>query len=100
MPCRAIRQVIWSERYEHDLSDIFAVQDTITREVLTALSAQFVRERITPRNFVSEEAYNAFLHGRDHLNSSNLLEAIRWLKTATALDPTNADAWADLGVRV
>jgi TolB-like protein/cytochrome c-type biogenesis protein CcmH/NrfG len=89
---------IWSDRYDRELTDIFVVQDEITREILTALNAQFVR-RTAPRKFVGGEAYEAFLLGRHHLNTFNLDEATHWLKIATDLDPTNADAWGDL-VRV
>ena len=35
-------RLIWSEQYERELTDIFAIQDEITRKVIDALNAQFV----------------------------------------------------------
>jgi len=86
---------IWSDRYERELSDVFIVQDEITREVVEALNAQFVRHA-TPREFVGDEAYDAFLLGRHHMSRFEVQEAIGWMKIATNLNPDNADAWADL----
>ena len=34
---------LWSETYDRELKDIFAVQDDITRKILTALQVQLTR---------------------------------------------------------
>lgn len=86
---------IWSERYDRNLTDIFAVQDEITGEVLRALNAH-LHTRRSPRQFVGSEAFNAFLRARHHLAQWEFSLALEWFEKATRLDPSNADAWAGL----
>ncbi len=60
---------VWSERYDRDLKDVFALQDEITRNVMTALSiklvsgdqARYWAER-SPQ--VKLEAYEKYLQAR------------------------------------
>jgi adenylate cyclase len=83
---------VWSERFDRDLTDVFAVQDEIAREILTALNAR-LGARASPRTFAGTDAYNAFLRGRDCFNRADLGRARAYLRTATELDASNADAW-------
>jgi len=86
---------LWSQRFDRELTDIFVVQDEITREVLAALNLQLVKPAAS-RKFVSDEAYEAHLLGRYHVHRFELPQAISWFKVAVELDPANADAWAQL----
>jgi len=86
---------IWSDRYDRELTDVFAVQDEITRAIVDALSARFLRPP-PPRQFVNDDAYQALLLGRHHMSRFELGDAAHWLHIATQLDPGNADAWANL----
>jgi adenylate cyclase len=88
----AANQPVWSKRFDHELTDIFAVQDAITREILDALGAQLV-DRDSRRSFASIDAYQAFLKGRHQFNRHAFEDADRWLATAVELDPGNAAAW-------
>jgi tetratricopeptide (TPR) repeat protein len=88
-------RAVWSDRYDRELADVFAVQDEITQEVVGALGAQLVRRR-PAREFASQEAYEAYLLGRHHIHRFNIPQAVAWFKVATDLDPDNADAWAQL----
>ncbi len=92
----AHNQPIWSERYDHELDDVFAVQDTIAGEIFSALSMK-LELRHTDRDIPDPEAYDSFLRGRFHFNRANYAEAERWFATAIEASPSNAEAWAMRG---
>jgi adenylate cyclase len=85
---------VWAERYDRDLTDIFAVQDEVTREIVTALRVRITpdeRRRVEARGTSSIEAYDRFLQGRQlfwqHTREST--EAAQQLfEQALALDAT------------
>jgi adenylate cyclase len=59
---------LWAERYDRDLTDIFAVQDEVTSEIVTALAPWLAPEdknRTVSRVTDNMEAYDYFLRGRD-----------------------------------
>jgi TolB-like protein len=89
----ASNRSIWSQRFDHELTDIFAVQDAITSEILSALNARLHFGKRTMA-FASNEAHDAFLRGRHHFNRYESSEAEKWLTTAVELDPDNARIWA------
>ena len=93
---------LWADRYDRDLTDVFAVQDeivaTIARSLVSQLSqAPEVRARYRP---VDLEAYDLVLRARHLLFASHegLQEARRFLERATSLDPRYAEphAWLAL----
>jgi TolB-like protein/Tfp pilus assembly protein PilF len=92
----------WSERYDRPYTDLFALQDEITRAV-----AQALRTKLLPGEHAaaqsdrppggSLEAYNAMLQGRFYYLRSTGAEArkaIEYLTQATQLDPHYALAWS------
>ena len=61
---------VWAERYDRDLTVIFAVQDDLTREIVTALQVALTEEeqdQLGHKGTTDVEAYNLFLRGRDHV---------------------------------
>jgi adenylate cyclase len=95
---------IWSDRYDRELSDIFAVQADIADQILTALTVQ-VRSaelgRIQRRSTRSLTAYEAFLQGLAHhnrLTTEDNRSARQLFQRAIELDPAYADAYWGLGV--
>ena len=84
---------VWSQRYDRELTDVFAVQDAVVAEVLSALNVQLGSSEST-RYIPGIEAYDAFLLGRDYYSRSQFDLSDQWLKTAVELDPSYADAWA------
>lgn len=84
---------IWSGRFDRRLTDIFEVQDEISAEILAALDV-VLSSRRAPRQFTSEEAYEAFLRSRYAFSQYELRSAEDWLARAVELDPGNAEAWA------
>ena len=92
---------LWSQHYERDAADIFAVQDDIAWQVAARLATALgveppPRPDNTPKT--TPEAYDAFLRGLTHLRgpSSGFVNAISELERAVTLDPNFALAHARL----
>ncbi|HXV41168.1 MAG TPA: winged helix-turn-helix domain-containing protein, partial [Steroidobacteraceae bacterium] len=90
---------LWSETYDRDVSEVFAVQDEIAGAVAGALqatlSARTVRS-IAPRN---PEAYEKFLQGKflyDRRAPGDSRKAAQYFEEAVRLDSGYAQAWAAL----
>jgi TolB-like protein/Tfp pilus assembly protein PilF len=92
---------IWADRFDRDLSDIFALQDEIVGEIVGALSSKLPASvRPTMRRTGNLEAYDLFTRGRwlatqspeDNRESQPLLER------SIELDPDFAEAHAWLAV--
>jgi serine/threonine-protein kinase len=94
---------LWSERYDRDLADVFALQDEIGQAIAAALdqrlgtAAVAARREVRPdgpdraaRAAVVPEAYDVYLRGRFFFEQHQPLEAIDRFQRATALDPTFA----------
>ena len=65
---------VWADRFDRDLTDIFAVQDELTREIIAALKVKLTpekRQQLTRKNTIDQETYDLFLRGRERawLNS-------------------------------
>jgi len=61
--------VIWAERYDHDLEDVFTLQDDVTREVISSLSAVVLGadlNRIWTSVLTGRGAWEHFLRGVSH----------------------------------
>lgn len=94
---------VWSENYDRQVEDIFAVQDDVTRLILQALNDEMgtsfdVVEHDQGTDNVA--AYNAYLLGRHHMqqrNAESMRMAVDAYRQAIDLDPEYADAWAGMG---
>lgn len=84
---------IWSNRYDGDVTQIFEIQDDITREVVSALNTHF-KDANSRRQRVDIEAYEAFLLGRQYFTEGEIEKASEWAIVAVNQDPGFADAWA------
>jgi adenylate cyclase len=94
---------IWAERYDRDLTDIFALQDEISEAIVGALKLKLLPEEkkaIVSRGTENAEAYNLYLMAREQLiagtrGDPRREEAIvRFCRRAVELDPRYARAWA------
>ncbi len=94
---------IWAERWDRDLTDIFAVQDEISQAVVAALKVKLLPEEkraIEQRGTDNVEAYNLFLMARSYYLTGNdgdprQQEAMeRLCRRAVDIDPGYAQAWA------
>jgi adenylate cyclase len=94
---------VWAERYDRDLSDIFALQDEISEAIVKALKLKLLPEEkkaIEQRGTDNIEAYNVFLMARQNYLTGNMGDVrrdeaiVRLCRRATEIDPTYARAWA------
>ena len=89
---------LWSETYERELKDVFAVQDEITRAIVDALK---VKLAVAPpaRARQNTEAYDLYLQGLYFSNKSdeeNLRKSLSLFQRALDKDPNFARAWAGI----
>ncbi len=90
----------WAERYDHNLDDIFLVQDEITRKIITELDVQLragEQARFWSSSTENLEAWESFRLGRDAMDSNrpeDIPETMRFLQRAVDLDPEYAAAWS------
>jgi adenylate cyclase len=94
---------IWAERYDRDLTDIFALQDEISEAIVTALKLKLLpqeKQAIERRGTDSVEAYDLYLMARSYYLTGNYGdprrdEAIeRLTRRAVEIDAGYAQAWA------
>ncbi len=93
---------LWSETYDRDLVDIFAIQDEIATAIVEALKEQ-LGVNVASENIVvaatteNLDAYELYLKGRTLFTArQNLDVAISLFKQAIELDPNYARAWEGL----
>jgi TolB-like protein/Tfp pilus assembly protein PilF len=94
---------LWSERYERELKDIFALQEEIGRKIVVSLAVKLTeedRERLMREYTGNLDAYDAWLRGREYSNRFTKeanAQARQMYEKAVALDPQYAEAYAWLG---
>ena len=92
----------WAERYDRDLTDIFAIQDEITHAIVEQLRVKLLpQEKMSIQRPPTDnvEAYNYYLKGRElfHRGSKSCYKAAREMFVkATELDPSYARAYAGI----
>jgi len=91
---------LWSDTFDRELEDIFAIQDEIANEIAGALQLVLGSQVAQGRPTVNLEAYNLYLQGLYlfQQRGSSLEEAEQLLRRAVDRDPDFADAWATLGL--
>ncbi len=100
---------LWSETYDRELIDVFAIQDEISAAIGDALKIQLALDggtgKTSPTVLVASDtaAFDAYMQGRQLINlrgKQNLDEAVTHLERALALDPTYAPAHAQLAIAI
>jgi len=95
---------IWAERFDRNLGDIFALQDEISQNVVSALKVRLLPDElkaIINRSTTSAQAYECYLLGRSTVyggwGDKRLLRSAREMFVkATELDPGYARAYAGI----
>jgi len=93
---------IWAERFDRDLTDIFAIQDEITHAIVEQLKVKLLPQEKKSIGKVPTdnlEAYTYYLKGRElfHRGSKSCYKAAREMFVkATELDPSYARAYAGI----
>ncbi len=92
---------LWSERYDRDMGDIFAIQDEISLAITEKLKITLLendRDKITKTYTQNTEAYELYLKGRFFINrrGASILTGIQCFQKAIELDSDFALAYAGL----
>lgn len=93
---------ISSQRYDRDLTDIFAIQDEIAAAVTEELRQRFDMQPVSaesPRPVANIEAYSLYLRGRHawaRFTPEALQEAMNYYQQALAIEPNYALAWSGM----
>jgi TolB-like protein len=89
---------LWSETYERQLDDIFAIQDDIAKEVVKALKIQLLGEAPLAVS-TNIEAYKLYLRGKHFATQGtreSLESSVTAYREAIALDTNFAPPWVGL----
>jgi TolB-like protein/Tfp pilus assembly protein PilF len=85
---------LWSEHYDREMTDVFAIQDEISRAIVEKLRVQLTSGRpLVKQHTENLDAYNLFLRGRHcihRLTPESLARGKEYLEQAIALDPNYA----------
>jgi adenylate cyclase len=89
---------LWSERYDRDMDDIFAIQDEIALSITEKLKVTLLdhdRKKITKNHTNNTEAYELYLKGRFYVNrrGAAIITAIKYFQLAIDMDPDFAVAY-------
>jgi tetratricopeptide (TPR) repeat protein len=91
---------LWAERYDRDYKDIFALQDEVIQQIVSALSVKFKgteKDRVGTQKSVNLVAYDYYLRGKQILYNftvKDLYKSKSMFKIAIDLDPNFAHAYA------
>jgi adenylate cyclase len=94
---------IWADRFDRELTDIFGIQDEISKAIVDALKLRLLpqeKQAIESRGTTNAEAYNLYLLGRQYWITGDFGDrrreerVIRICTRATELDPDYPQAWA------
>jgi adenylate cyclase len=98
---------VWADRYDRELTDIFAIQDEISKAIVDALKLTLLpseEKAIADRGTANSDAYNLYLMARQAWITGDFgarpreEKVIRICKRVVELDPAYAQAWALMGV--
>jgi len=97
-----INKTLWAERYDRELTDIFAVQDEVTRAIVAIVAAQLgktIAESARRKPTTDIQSYEFFLQGNQHyyrFNPEDNLCAAQFYQKSIQRDPEFARAHAGL----
>jgi TolB-like protein/class 3 adenylate cyclase/Flp pilus assembly protein TadD len=95
---------LWAERYDGDMSNVFGLQDKITREIVAALAVKLTsgeQEQVARKDTENTAAYDAFLQGQAHYmrrTPDDYAKAVSYFKKAVGLDPSYGRAYGALAL--
>jgi len=84
---------LWSQRYDRELTDVFAIQDEISAAIADQLKFHLTGRKRPTANVA---AYELFLEGRHHWYRGSSEKARECFEKAIALDPGYAPAYAGI----
>lgn len=97
-----VNHQVWAERYDHDLEDIFAVQDEITQNIIGSLAPGIMSaevQRARRKDVGDLESWDLVMRAHWHIRQftkDDTISARGFLQQALELDSNNAAALSDL----
>ena len=93
----ANQTTLWSDKYDRELEDIFAVQDEISQAIADALNTAFFPPK---KAKVDPLAYDLYLRGKDYdPNPEHIRDKIGLLEAAVKIAPEFGAAWGSLALQ-
>jgi TolB-like protein/class 3 adenylate cyclase len=95
---------LWSQTFDREMRDVFAIQDEITRAIVRALEMQLIGagdQPLAKHGTYNIDAYQLYLQGRYHFNkftSEGFKRCIECCKKALQIEPSYALAYAALSL--
>ncbi len=92
---------MWSETYDRELNDIFAIQDEISAAILTQLKTQLLGAQQLASAETDTRTYELYLLAKQRIyerNQASLEMAVTLLEESIEIDPEYAPAYAQLGI--
>ena len=94
---------LWSEKYDRKLTNVFAVEDEISKAITDQLQVAMGNDRQAPlvtQGIANPQAHDFYLHGLALLAARGLglRDAVTAFRQAVAIDPHYAQAWAGLSI--
>ena len=90
---------LWSEKYDRESVDIFAIQDEIALAILDVIKIKLAgaeKKAVLKKYTSNPEAYQLYLQGRFHHNKWAFAKAIEYYKAAIELEPSYAIAYTGI----
>jgi len=92
---------MWSETYDRELSNIFAIQDEIANNILTQLKTQLLGDKRLVTTKTDSRAYDLYLLAKQRIygrTEASLKMAVKLLQESIGIDAGYAPAYAQLGI--
>ncbi len=97
---------VWADRFDRDLTDVFAAQDELTQEIISALKIKLSegeKARLVTSGTKNVDAHDFYLKGRELMfgnkrNRETFDQAIACFQRAIQCDPNYAAPYAGLGM--
>jgi TolB-like protein/DNA-binding winged helix-turn-helix (wHTH) protein len=86
---------VWAQSYDRDLNGTLSLPQEISQVIATEAKVPSAPPK--PQRYVSPEAHDAYLQGRDYWFSSNYVRSKEYFEKAIRLQPDYALAWDGLG---
>ncbi len=93
---------LWSDQYDREIKDIFAVQDDISQSLADVMRITLIegeKQRLSNRGTTNIEAYNNYAQGRyfwRKRTADGIKQAIEYFEKAIEIDPDYALTWSGL----
>ncbi|MEM9421806.1 MAG: tetratricopeptide repeat protein, partial [Pseudomonadota bacterium] len=89
---------VWSEKYDHTMENVFAIQETIAEDIASALKVKLSGDEGAGTAPLPHDTYELYLRGRHLLSQRGaaLPQAVAIFDAVTKQAPTYSDGWASL----